>query len=654
MTLRWKGLFVRDPGGSCVHHLATTDLILQGKTIYEILIEFFQRERMSIENTESVDQLAWTLLDLMLILVTSSTLAYEVVLFSRLPLWTCYVFFLLHVGILLFVWIQLNLLKKLGKIDTSMISMAGLCLFSILLNIFILRPNAEDLIFFHRALHGIQNMGGPISIFHTALDSSNLPALSPVHLTTAIEVMGALFARALGLQPLFFCQIITGCFFLFFFPLVFYVFFRYFDFSYRNSFLGVVIIILLYICSGDSHQDWGQFTIVRAWQGKCILILLFVPLTALLTFRFMDSGSVVNLLRLFFAAICSIGLSGTAFFLVPFVIASTALGSFLSQWNQPQRTKKIILLATTLVPFAIIVGLIKLGYLPELTNTDVWQQFGWRHIVNAQLRPEYSILADTLFLKTTTLFFYFASLAGILLWPWKNQKITQVAIASLLVSFCIVFPPISSILLKITLLRAYWRLAYATQMLLVIAVFILLCLDSEKVRGRFLKPTMKIFGILFLTLFAILKSPVVTSAVIARPHQWKLKTSHIQVVQLLKNRAPDHSLALIPAELLSAVGLLRPDIAFVSVSPIETLHVFSNTGRKDEAGRRIAAQNDLTTCGAAGKISEILAEVPQINIFIFPNSCETQLIEKKIQLHQEEWDIQSTANYQVWLKNAHK
>lgn len=617
----------------------------------------FKRYKMLEENMylDNTDKSVWIFLDLMLIFLSSSTLAYEVVLFSKLPLWTCYPFFAVTIGVQLFFWLRLNNASiRTIKIDSNTISLIALGIFCSLFNVFTLRPDADDFSFFHRAIYGLLNLEAPISTFHTAFDLKNLPQLSPVHLMTSVEVMTALFAHALGVQPLFFYQILNGSFCLFLFPLIYYVFFRYFEFSHSYSYAGVIIVVMLYVFSGDSHQDFGNFTIVRAWQGKCILILLFVPLTALLTHRFIHSFSSQDILRLYLVALASIGLSGTAFFLVPFIIAFSLLGSTLTQWNQPNYFKKITLSGTTIIPFAIFAGLIKLGLLPQIFNTDVWQ-VSINPDVHKNIRPEILILEQTIFVKKTTLYFYLISVSGVFIFPWKNKTIRELGIASLFVSCSLIFPPISNILIKITLPGAYWRLAYATQILLIIGVFTLLCLKGMKENSRFTKATQRIFGICFLASFAALKSPAVKPAIISWPHQVKFNPSEIEFAKLLDNWMPDNSTALIPEELVPVVGLIRPDTNLISTRYPDTLHVFLNSGHKNgknEVEVRLAAQKDLGTCGANGKVAQIVTEIPSLNLLVFPSTCDPKVIESTIQIRHEDWMVKSAVPYQVWLKIA--
>jgi hypothetical protein len=365
----------------------------------------------------------------------------------------------------------------------------------------------------------------------------------------------------------------------------------------------------------------------------------------------MQKPSSTDFLRLHLTAICSIGLSGTAFFLVPFIIGASLLSSKLARWNQPDCFRNMLLIGTTLIPFAIIAALIKVGFLPEILNTDVWHLSSYPEI-NEHLRPEIVALKRTIFAKKTTIYFYLISVLGLLFFPWRNKLIKEFGIATLFICILLVLPPFSSILIKITLDFAYWRLAYATQMLLVIGIFILLCLTGENGSSARKKITLRIFGIFFFVLFILLKSPSVKSEIIFGAHQFKISPAHMEVARLLENWAPDKSTALIPDELLSAVGLLRPDIAFVCVHRLETLHVFSNAGRKDEALRRISARDDLRTCGTAGEVAKILSEIPTLNLLIFPSACDPKTVENNTQLHREEWNVKSTVNYQVWLKNV--
>jgi hypothetical protein len=614
--------------------------------------------------------LAWSIVDSALLALASSTAAYEVVLFARFPAWALYP---LSVGIfLILIFSHLNIghmgLRKAisDKTAISLIALGVLCFF---FNIFSFRPDADDFSFLHRALYCLSDLHAPLPVQHTAHDVKNLPAISPVHLTTSIETISSLLANLLHLKPVSFIHNIFGGICLFIFPFVMYLFYRFMSFSGKYAYLGVVLTIILYIFSGDSHQDWGNFTIVRAWQGKTVFILLFVPLTALLTFKFVFHGENNDLFRLHLAAISSIGLTGTSFFLFPFIVGFSVLGTVGVQWKEQDYFRRTMTLGSLLMPFLVMTALIQYsGILPKISNTDVWSMVFYG--IDDKGWPELVMLARTVFQKTTTIWFYVIACVGTLLLSRQNGKIKSLVISTLLVCIALVLPPVSSILIKITLPGAYWRLAYATQMPVIIATFVLICLcGSPQITGwarcrkeewarkgiaQEIEPTrgksLPIFGVLLFFCFLLLKTSSLRTEVLAMPHEFKLPNPEREVAMLVEEWVPSHTLALIPEILVPAIGLLRPDIRMLSTRSLETLHVFINAGRKGEGEARVDGQRDLDSCGKQGKARSLIAANSGLGLLIFSGNCQKEAIVGNTSIEEKDWAVKRTRHYQIWLK----
>lgn len=594
----------------------------------------------------SSDSFAWSLVDTALLVFASCTFAYEFVLVARLPTWSWYpsVTIALTLAIILqFRYGELSW-KKI-RFDSQTLGLIVLGIACALINVFTLRPDADDFSYFHRAVFGLLDLSAPISIHNNAHDIKSLPALSPVFLTSSLEVVEALVAKAFGIQPIFFYQQIIGSLTLFIFAAVYFLVFRYLRFSQYASLLGVAIIIFLYAFSGDSHQDWGNFTVVRVWQGKCILITLLVPLTALLTFQFLRTGSSSDLLRLHFVALSGIGLSGTAFFLIPFIVGISILGAVPYQFKQTGFLHRILLLSSTLLFFVVILIVIKVDLLPDVSNTAVWQVLS-----NGNRRLELYVLEITVFVKKTTLVFYLISALGILWFYRRNSRIASLTISSLCVCVAIILPPVSSFLIKLTLPGAYWRLAYASQMLLIIGLFSLLCFYGIKRNQYFINLFRIAFGVCFTFGFGLLKTPAINFSVIHAPQALKFPQQDIAFANFFATQTPVGTVAAIPEELIPAVGLLRPDIGLISSRTGDTIHVFVNKGRENEGKLRVAAQRDLNSCGSSGQLKDFLSESSKLTVMVFPVNCEPQKIISNLSINEADWKITPFEQYQLWFK----
>src|SRR5207249_7440198 len=87
--------------------------------------------------------------------------------------------------------------------------------------LFVRRPNQDDVVYFHRVLTQLLDLKQPIHLRQTGLDM-DAAAFSPVHLATSYEMLMGFLGHYLGIDPLFFYQIIGHALAAFAIPFVLY------------------------------------------------------------------------------------------------------------------------------------------------------------------------------------------------------------------------------------------------------------------------------------------------------------------------------------------------------------------------------------------------------------------------------------------------
>ena len=73
--------------------------------------------------------------------------------------------------------------------------------------LFVRRPNQDDVVYFHRALAQLSALDQPIVLRQTSVDM-DAAVFSPVHLATSHEMLMAFLGHYLGIDPLYFYQVI--------------------------------------------------------------------------------------------------------------------------------------------------------------------------------------------------------------------------------------------------------------------------------------------------------------------------------------------------------------------------------------------------------------------------------------------------------------
>jgi len=157
--------------------------------------------------------------------------------------------------------------------------------------------------------------------------------------------------------------------------------------------------------SGNTHRDWGNFTIMRSWQGKVILMALIVPLVLLYFLRFHLYGRRADLVRMNVATCCGIVLSGTGLFLIPFVIGVSAAAVWLLKKCSFLSLRRACLSVSTFSQALFVSILPWFGLLPQLGDISFFISGGWPRdhldnlamVFDAQSLPLYLLYITTAF-----------------------------------------------------------------------------------------------------------------------------------------------------------------------------------------------------------------------------------------------------------------
>ena len=261
------------------------------------------------------------------------TLAYQLVLVARWPAHTivwCFVamsvagFFLL-----VRLWKKTDAVPGCGyRFHRSQILLLLLAIACAVTVLFVRRPNQDDIVYFHRALAQLRELGKPIFVRQTTVDM-DAAAFSPVHLATSHEMLMALLGHYLGIDPLYFYQVIGHAVAAFSIPLVLYWCARTFGLNRWPAAVGALLGILFLLLDTTGPASLGNAAFGRMWQGKVMIWILFAPLLLALTYRFLRLGNVADVAWLALLAIAGAGLSNTALYFAPAIIGCSCI-SFLA------------------------------------------------------------------------------------------------------------------------------------------------------------------------------------------------------------------------------------------------------------------------------------------------------------------------------------
>ena len=380
------------------------------------------------------------------------TLAYDLVLVARWPAQTitwCFV----PIAIAGFFALG-RLWRKTGAVPGRAYQFHLSHLFLLVLGLgyaitalFVRRPNQDDVVYFHRTLTQLLDLHQPIFLRQTSVDM-DAAAFSPVHLATSYEILMGFVAHYLGIDPLFFYQIVGHVFAAFSLPFVFYWCARIFGLNRWMAAVGALFGIGFLLLADKSSfgallgavksiqsadpAGWVGFSTLSGymWQGKPIVLILFLPMGLALSYRFFSRGKSSDLVWLTLLGVAGVGLSNPALYLLPAIIGCSWI-AFITLELFEHRSREYLwglirlgLFLTIPLAYPIaILALLKMDVIPK--PIDIHQlgprYMPWREAVDYAVGGRAEYLRDVVLMVAVPLlvvrgrsgFFLFFYLCGV-------------------------------------------------------------------------------------------------------------------------------------------------------------------------------------------------------------------------------------------------
>jgi len=322
------------------------------------------------------------------------TLAYQVILVLRWPAKTiasCFLAIAIAGFFLLWrLWKKTNTTPgKYYRFHFSHILLVILGIVYATTVLFVRRPNQDDVVYFHRALTQLLDLNQPIYLRQTSVDM-DAAAFSPVHLSTSYEMLMAFLGHYLRIDPLYFYQVVGHAFAAFSLPFVFYWCARIFGLNRWLAAVGALLGIGFLLLADKSSfgallgavkslqsadpAGWVGFSTLSGyiWQGKPIVLILFLPMGLALSYRFLSQGKSSDLVWLTLLGVAGVGLSNPSLYLLPAIIGCSWIAFItleLFEHRSRESLWRLIRLGLLLtIPLAYpvaILALLKIDIIPK-------------------------------------------------------------------------------------------------------------------------------------------------------------------------------------------------------------------------------------------------------------------------------------------------
>jgi hypothetical protein len=222
-------------------------------------------------------------------------------------------------------------------------------------------------------------------------------------------------------------------------------------------------------------------------------------------------------------------------------------------------------------------------------------------------------------------------------------------LSSLLLAGAALAPLTGDLLMHIVQPAAFWRLAYTLPVPLAAGIVGGSAYDAL-VRSKFVPLSAAV--LLFVAL-AVFKIPALNRTYFVPFRTTKFEPQSEAVATPLVRAAPRGDVVLAPEPLVAVLGLLRPDLRFITTRPGDTLIAFAGAKRRSEATLRIHLQEWAANCSESflDPQSDYAGIVASVGLVVIA-SCGADNVRLRIiqaLLHQSQpgsnWNVSSEHGY---------
>ncbi len=441
------------------------------------------------------------------------------------------------------------------------------------------RPDPDDYYYIPNVIFYIQNpnalMGHKI---HYLFSSEQLFSF-PWATSNPYEYVNALIAVGFGLDFLSVYYLIMPAISGFLIPLAIFLAIFHFSDDERSSIVGTLLTVFVLLLLGETHRTFGNFSFVRIFQGKSILLSLGVPLFVGFSIKYFKNPSLLTWTGLLFVSTALLGVSLSTVFILPalaFVLSLSHMRVNINKW----KFHTFVLYFASLLYVMITALYIFIFWRTDIDNTSPANR-GWptTFLGHAEFFINYHMPLTPLLMFGST-FLTFLLLRG------ERRKFL---VTWMVASIVVFLNPISSSFLieNVTSANAYWRMFYVYPFPIIIGILssnLFTLTEHLSFRSRLYSSFFGIllFGILFLSPTSVFRQ---VNIYIGIP-TYKLPVKYFnQAKEIIKITPPGVMLA--PAPIGGLVAIIDSRFPQIRVREDAELTWLS----EDEAYLRIEASN---------------------------------------------------------------
>jgi hypothetical protein len=201
-------------------------------------------------------------------------------------------------------------------------ALLGLALLCAVLALVSHRVDIDDAFYVNLAAAAVDAPAAPLLAADDLHGVEGLPLHLPVYRLHSYEMAVAAFSWLSGVRAIAGFHLVATALAAALVPLCFARLFRLLTPAHWLFATGALVVVLF--AAGDMHLWYGNFAFVRIWQGKSLLLVVFLPLVQAYAIAYALAPSRRRWLRLAAAQIAAVGVSASGLWLAPAAALSAA------------------------------------------------------------------------------------------------------------------------------------------------------------------------------------------------------------------------------------------------------------------------------------------------------------------------------------------
>jgi hypothetical protein len=325
------------------------------------------------------------------------------------------------------------------------------------------KPNADDVMYIGgRAVYFVANPDQPVDLLYHHL-AGPFPVGQKLLFVQTVDLLWGFVAQLLGSRVVDVYHVLLPAIGGFLIPLVWYSVLRRLVKTRQSAVFGAFLIVSYLCLDGLSQEGFGNFAFVRIWQGKAVLLSIYLPLFTAWSLDFFRAMNRRTYAKLWLLGVVATGLSASSMPIVSLFSVTLAAGQFLKEKASPRAAWKALVYGSSLGWLITVSGFVLLT-----VKRDELKHLGFGAGFPDHFRGQFELV-----FTSTTSFTFLLALAsfavGALLVDPGPRRFLLGWVGSGLVLFLnpIVMPLITE---HLTSYNIYWRLFYTMPFPLVLGL----------------------------------------------------------------------------------------------------------------------------------------------------------------------------------------